>query len=129
MNPSDFQSPKKIEDNPVLVSLKKDLDYYNDYLIGFTREVLDSGISKYPILVAYQYGGIKLGTTVLDHATLYTQWSINISALEEFVKKEIVGRDKIDEFRKHYKDPETHMCVFVVLNDEAGFVFYPYKNL
>jgi hypothetical protein len=129
MNPSDFQAPKKIEDNPVLVSLKKDLDYYNDYLIGFSREVLDSGISKYPIFVAYQFGGIKLGSQVLDHQTLYTQWSINISALEEFVKKGIVDRSKLDEFRSQYKDPETQMCIFVVVNNDAGFVYYPYKNL
>lgn len=124
----DFEPVKSLDENPILKSLKKDLEYYNDYILGFSREILDSGISKYPIFIAYQSGAVKLGSQVIDHSSLYTTWSINASALEEFVKKDIIARDKVDAFRQHYKDPETHMCVFVVVANEAGFAYLPFKK-
>ena len=111
----------------IFETLHDDLRYYNDYLQGISNEILDSGISKYPIFVAHQTKGIGIGKQVLMHESLSTKWSINVSALEEFVHKSIVTTEKLADFKRTYKDPELHLCVFAMLPDGSNsFAFLPY---
>lgn len=115
--------------NPLLASLQNDLRYYADYLQGLTREVLDSGTSKYPVFVAHQEaGGIEIGRPILQHEQIETRWSINISLMEEFVAKGIVPRDKFAAFKQSWKDPEEYMCVFVLAGAASSFAYLPYAN-
>ena len=114
-----------------LKSLKKDIQYYSEFLQGFSNEILDSGISKYPIFVAYQMEvSPAIGRQAIDHTKIETTWSINVSVLEEFVKLGLVQREKVAEFRNHYKDPDLFFCIFV-LNDQsqANFVYMPREFL
>jgi Mg/Co/Ni transporter MgtE len=39
-----------------------------------------------------------------------------------------VEEDKLDEFKKNYKDPEEFCCLFVVDGDFASFVYIPYPE-
>ena len=115
-------------DTHILETLEADLNYYADYLHGFANEVLNSGVSKYPIFIAHK-APLPMGRILMDHAQVHTQWSISISLLEEFVGRNVVTKDKLFNFRQHFRDPETHMCVFVVSEDgEASFVFLPYDR-
>lgn len=113
---------------PVLQSLQNDLQFYSDYLRGIAREILDSELSKYPIFVAYQSNEVKIGKQVLAHQSLQRTWSINASVLEELIQKKIVTSDRIQSFRKTFKDPENFICVLTILGNEASFVFYPYPK-
>ena len=114
--------------SPVLASLQNDIKYYNDYIRGLSREVLDSGISKYPIFVAHREKKLGLGASILVHEGLGTSWSINVSALEEFVKKGYIEREKLSDFKASYKDPEEFICVFIITNVEGAFVFLPFPK-
>lgn len=114
--------------NPLLESLQNDLRYYADYLQGMAREIIDSGTSKYPVFVAHQENvGPDLGKVVLQHEQLETRWSIHVSIMEEFVKKEIVKMEQFPEFKKSWKDPEQFMCVFVWAGAASSFVYLPYE--
>ncbi len=109
-----------------LTSLEADLKFYADYIHGMSVNLLDSGVSKFPIFVAYRDGEAKIGKPILQHKTLQTNWSINISLLEEFVKNNIVLRENLAEFRNAYKDPEIFMCVFVADPSFTGFIYMPF---
>jgi hypothetical protein len=122
-----MEMPEPNAPNPLLESLQNDLKYYSDYLQGLSREVLDSGTSKYPVFVAHQEaGGIEIGRPILQHEQIETRWSINISLMEEFVAKGIVPREQFAAFKQSWKDPEEYMCVFVLAGAASSFAYLPY---
>jgi len=119
----DGESSKK--ETP-LKSLEADLKFYNESIKEVADEIMVEGISPYPIFVAHQHE-VKLGELILDRKDLNTEWSIQASTLEEFVEKGIIHPDKKERFIKHFKDPHSFMCLFVIVPEGANFVFYPYK--
>jgi len=119
----DGQAPKK--DSP-LKSLERDLKFYSDSIKEVSVEIMAEGLSAYPIFVAHQHE-VKLGEIILDRAELNTSWTVQASMLEEFVEKGIVLPEKKDRFIKYYKDPDQFMCLFVVVEEGANFVFFPYQ--
>lgn len=108
--------------------IEQDLTYYLDYLQGLSREILDSGLSKYPVFIAYQTKEIGMGKQVLSHESLGTRWSVNISIMEEFVKRNVLSLEKWPEFKKTYKDPEQFACVFLMDGLEAHFLYIPFNR-
>lgn len=108
--------------------VEQDLRYYLDYLQGLAREILDSGLSKYPVFVAYQSAQAQIGKQVLSHDGLGTRWSVNVSIMEEFIKRNILEMDQWPEFKKTYKDPESFACVFLMDGSQAHFLYLPYHS-
>ena len=107
--------------------LESDLRYYADYLRGLSRELLDTGMSKYPVFVAYQESmPTLLGRPILIHQHIDTHWSVNLTVMEDFVSRDIVTRAAFPEFRKSWKDPEFFMCVFVYTPSKCAFLYMPY---
>jgi hypothetical protein len=47
------------------------------------------------------------------------------SHLEEFAIKQIIAEDKIDSFRKVYKEHLDELCIFVMTENSGDFVFLP----
>lgn len=109
-----------------LLSLQKDLDFYADSIKEVADEIVEQELSEFPIFIAHQHE-VTFGELILDRTELNTNWSIHASTLEEFEEKGIIRPDKKARFVKHFKDPRTHMCLFVVVPQGANFVFYPYK--
>jgi hypothetical protein len=85
--------------------------------------VMDQEVSNYPIFVVHQ-DEINVGIP-LDTSQVYGKWQVNVSSLEEFATKQLVDPSKIDEFRKVYKDPKDHLCLFLVWEGAATFIFIP----
>jgi hypothetical protein len=48
--------------------------------------------------------------------------------LEEFVNKNIINEAMVDNFKEVYKDPEKHMCLFVIDKDAVNFMFKSYEK-
>ncbi len=109
-----------------LLSLEKDLTFYSDSIKEVSEEIIDAGLSAYPIFIAHQHI-VTIGELILDHNELGTEWSIQASTLEEFVENKLIKDYKTEEFKKQYKDPDKFMCIFAVVPEGANFVFYPYK--
>lgn len=115
-------SPEKIE----LEFLQSDIQYYTDYMRGFVFELLDAGVSKYPIFVFHKdQQDLNIGKPLLLREGLNTKWSVNISVLEEFVKNGLISREMVRDFRMNYKDPETYFCIFALLNAGPKIIFVP----
>jgi len=98
---------------------------------GIFREVadttMDKGVSDYPIFVAHQHD-VQLGIPLINREKSGTFWSYNITTLEELVTKNVVSTDRLKNFKEVYKDPLKFICLFVIDDSGASFVFYPYKN-
>ena len=64
---------------------------------------------------------------MVDKDTVNGKWSVNASSLEEFVTKQIIQPDKVDNFKSVFKNPESDLCLFVLSELGAKFVFIPRK--
>lgn len=124
INQPDGEGAAPQKESP-LKSLEADLKLYSESIQEIATEILNEGLSEYPIFVAHQHE-VSLGELILDKNELNTQWSIQASMLEEFVQKGIIHTEKKERFIKQYKNPNEYMCLFVIVPEGANFVFYPY---
>lgn len=109
-----------------LQSLKVDLDFYSESIKEVAADVIEAGYTQYPIFVAHQHE-VGIGELILDKSELGTNWSIQVSSIEEFVERGLIKAAKQAYFEKHFKSANRFMCLFVVVPEGANFVFYPYK--
>lgn len=109
-----------------LVGLKKDLDFYKEAILEVSEAIREEGLSEFPIFLAHQHE-VSVGEVILDRNELGTGWTIQASTLEEFVENNLIREDRQDRFKKHYKNPNEFMCLFVIVPEGANFVFYPYS--
>src|SRR5437868_10790194 len=112
---------EKKKESPLL-SLEKDLKFFNESIREVAVEIMVEGLSSYPIFIAHQHE-VKLGEVILDRNELNTEWSIHASTLEEFVERGIIKKELKDRFLKSYKNPHEYMCVFVIVPEGANFVY------
>lgn len=105
------------------LELEKELSPYKKILAQASDVILDEGVSKYPIFVIHQQE-MDMGVLLIQAGTKF-RWSVNASTLEEFVTKEIIFHEKAQEFIVTYKDPEIYLCLFVLSELGAQFVFLP----
>lgn len=105
------------------LELEKELSSYKKILAQASDVILDEGVSKYPIFVIHQQE-MDMGVLLIQAGTKF-RWSVNASTLEEFVTKEIIFHEKAQEFIATYKDPEIYLCLFVLSELGAQFVFLP----
>lgn len=116
-------------DDELLASLQQDLHTCRAYLKQVAQGMLRGEVSKYPIFVALRGDqDIDLGLPILNREESDLTWSFNASHLEDFVVHEIVPIDKVDDFRKYYKNPEEYMCVFVAEEGQMSFIFMRYDQ-
>src|ERR1700712_2505984 len=119
MDPEELLNDNSAEENKIkkdspLVSLEKDLKFFNESIREVAVEIMVEGLSKYPIFIAHQHE-LALGELILDRRDLNTEWSIHASTLEEFLEKGVIKEALKDRFIKSYKSPNDFMCVFVVV--------------
>ena len=105
------------------LELEKELSPYKKILAQASDVILDEGVSKYPIFVIHQQE-MDMGVLLIQAGTKF-RWSVTASTLEEFVTKEIIFHEKAQEFIATYKDPEIYLCLFVLSELGAQFVFLP----
>jgi len=89
------------------------------------HSVIEESISEYPIFVVAQEL-ISFGRQVFDRDEVSLNWFFYASLLEEFLKKEIITKEKVKDFQKAYDDPLERACIFIVTPEVQQFVFVPY---
>ena len=110
-----------------LQELNQNLNIYKESIREISEEIIDNQVSKYPLFIASREE-TNLGKQIIDKEELALEWSINASTLEEFVRRKIVLENKLDAFKKSYKDPRKFLCVFALLTENAGFIYLPYED-
>jgi len=108
--------------------LEQELDTYRKLMTQAGQVILDQNVSMYPIMVAHQQE-LELGLPIFKRKdNSGSKWSIHASTLEEFVSKQIVYPDKIEEFKTNYKSSDDYVCIFVLSELGAEFIFLPVKK-
>ena len=105
--------------------LKIELKPYMKAMVQASETILDKEVSTYPIMIAHQQE-LELGIPIVTTKTFpQGKWNIHASSLEEFVAKQIISTDKVQNFRATYKDVKSFVCVFSLSELGAQFVFLP----
>jgi len=116
------------EDANKYYQLEKELRPYLKTMGKAADAVLDQDVSSYPIFIVQQLE-IELGIPLLARSEAEDlRWSVNVSSLEELASKSVVKMDKVDEFRSVYKDPRDFLCLFVLSDLGAKFIFLPRED-
>lgn len=113
----------------VLSSVQQDVAQYENFLKKVAQSILTQNISEFPIFVLHQENEMNLGKPLIDSNTQPTQWSVNVSIIEEFLMKNII--QKPEDFKQIFKSPTDFACLFIIYgaNKQASFVFIPYHHL
>lgn len=107
-----------------VLMIEKEISVYNHLITQAKQTVLDADVSKYPIFVATK-SPIEIGVTVIDHTKTTAIWTIAASSLEEFVAKKVINVDKVDDFKKTYKDVDNYNCYFIISDIGNQFAYLP----
>src|SRR5688500_260957 len=126
MNIEDLMARDAGADDPAkpspLKSLKLDLDFYKESIQEVAAEMMAEGYTLYPIFIAHQHE-VSMGEILLDRNELNTQWTIQVSSLEEFVDRGLIKEERREHFVKNFKPANDFMCLFVIVPEGANFVF------
>ena len=106
------------------IALKEELQPYAKVLGSAADVIRDQDVSKYPVFVAHQQE-VAIGLPLIEKEKKGGNWNIHASTLEEFAAKNLIFDEKINDFIQTYKDPDAFVCVFVLSELGANFVFLP----
>jgi len=118
---SNFMEKKSTEK---LLKLEEELSSYKASLAEAAEIVKNQEVSLYPIFVIHQQT-VDIGINIVDKESTQGNWSVNVSTLEEFVTKQILSTDKVDDFKTLYRSHEGELCLFVLSELGANFIFIP----
>lgn len=131
MDIEDLMAKDSSADDPTasspLKSLKLDLDFYKESIKEVATEMMAEGYTLHPIFIAHQHE-VNVGEMLLDKNELNTQWTIQVSSVEEFLERGLIKEERKTNFIKSYKNANDFMCLFVIVPEGANFVFYPYAD-
>jgi putative methionine-R-sulfoxide reductase with GAF domain len=106
------------------LNLQAELAIYANAMAQAGDIIREQDVSKYPIMVIHQ-NEVEIGIPIIDKEKQGGNWNINASTLEEFVTKNIVFNEKVEEFIQNYKNPDIHICMFILSELGANFIYLP----
>lgn len=111
-----------------LGTISQDFAIVSETLKEASYQIRKRGFSDYPIFPISKYSEAPIGQLLIDKHEVASTWNYNASYLDEFVQREIVAKDKEDEFKKAYKNPDEFCCLFVIDGEFTRFLFIPYPE-
>lgn len=115
-----------METTPGFQQLEQELSAYTVLLAQAADVILEQGVSNYPIFVVHQHT-MDIGINIVEKEAAAGGWSVNASTLEEFVTKQIIAPEKLEDFKMLYKTHGLDLCLFVLSELGAKFIFLPRK--
>ena len=113
-----------MSDQKEYLQFKKELQPYIPVLSNAADTIVHQNVSSYPIFVIHQQI-VDIGILIVDKEVVDGNWSVNASSLEEFVAKQIISNEKLENFRRVFKDPSEELCLFLLSDLGAKFIFIP----
>ena len=108
--------------------LQSELGIYKKIMQLAADRILEEIVSEYPIFVVHQQQ-LEIGIPLVIRGETRGNWSINASTLEEFLAKNLIDEIKVDSFRTIYKNPAKNLCLFVLSELGAEFIFLPREDI
>lgn len=119
-----FKTVMKNKPTAKLLKLQGELKQYLPSLVKAAEIIQDQEVSNYPIFVVHQQT-VDIGINIVDKEKAQGNWSVNASTLEEFVTKQILSPEKVEDFKTLYRSHEGELCLFVLSELGANFIFLP----
>lgn len=110
-----------------LGTISKDFVKVSDNIKEASYQIRKRGFSDFPIFPISK-NELKVGQLLYGKKDLNLDWNYYASYLDEFIQRKLVLKDKVEEFREIYKDPDEFCCLFVVDEEFTNFLFIPYPN-
>lgn len=113
----------------ILESAQNCARLYGDYLKKVAAAVVSHKISLYPIFIFHRQATLPIGRVVVTTEENQSDWSINVSFLEEFTEVGLIHQNKINSFKQTYKKSDEFLCLFIIFGEaDANFAFLPYNE-
>ena len=112
-------------DGKYLGTISKDFVIVSESINEASYQVRKQGFSDYPIFPISKKD-VSIGQLLIAKQDAAIEWNYNITYIDEFVQRNIVAEDKLDDFKKIYKDPDEFCCLFVMDGVFSSFLFIPY---
>ena len=114
-------------DGKYLGTISKDFVVVSDTLREASYQIRKRGFSDYPIFPICKQP-IDIGQLLIGREELATEWYYNVTYLDEFIQRDLVKKDKVENFTSVFKDPDEFCCLFVIDGAFTKFVFIPYPQ-
>ena len=102
--------------------LQEELKVYKKIMFEASQVIIDQDVSEHPIFVAHQQN-MEIGMVIAERGKVKGNWNIHATTLEEMVYKQIIKEENIDEFTNVFRNPMENVCVFVLSELGAQFIF------
>ncbi len=110
-----------------LGTVSQDFVKISDNIKEASYQIRKRGFSDFPIFIICKVD-IPLGQLLYKKEEVGTVWNYYVTYLDEFAQRKIIEKDKVDEFKTNYKNPDEFCCLFVIDGDFTKFVFIPYPE-
>ena len=112
-------------DGKYLGTISSDFAIVSETLKEASYQIRNRDYSEFPIF-AISRTPIPIGVLLVGKEDLATEWNYFASYMENLVDEKLIEKDKIEEFKSIYKDPDEFCCLFVVDGEFTRFLFIPY---
>ncbi len=109
------------------VALEDEIKGYKKVMSDASDIIRNKDVSDFPIFAMHQQE-LEIGIPIAEKGKVQGNWNVHASTLEEFVSKQIIKPDNIEKFKENFKEPGDHLCVFVLSELGAQFIFVPRKS-
>ena len=113
-------------DGKYLGTISQDFVKVADTLKEASYQIRKAGFS-FPIF-AISKDSIPIGQLLDAKGEMDLAWNYYASFLDEFVQRELIAKDRENDFTETYKEPDEFCCLFVVDKEFTRFVFIPYPE-
>lgn len=108
------------------MQLQRELRPYKKAMGQAIDQLLAKEVTKYPIFVVHRQE-VEIGLEIISKEKINGAWSVNVTTLEELVAKQVIFQNRIEDFKVVYKDPEDYICLFILSELGAQFIWMPRK--
>ena len=112
-------------DGKYLGTITKDFVKIADTIKEAAYQIVMQGFSDYPIFPICKEK-MALGQELIPKELFQLDWNYNVSFLDEFVQRELITIENMDNFKNIYRDYNEFCCLFVVDITDTSFIFVPY---
>jgi hypothetical protein len=104
--------------------LGEDINHYHALLHEAFEGVIQEGVSNYPVFIFHRQE-VDLGIPIADRHEIIGNWSVNISTLEEFYIKGVIGIEQVEEIKAKIKGDPPQYCCLVLAEGQGSIIFLP----
>jgi hypothetical protein len=122
----DANSPEL--DKKQLGVITEDFIKVSDHLKEASYQIKSRKYSEFPIFIATVSDVPLLGDTLFYKEDFGTHYEYKASFIEEFLQRDIVGKESEGLFKENYRDSEEYCCLFVMDGKFASFVYIPFPD-